>query len=209
MKAFVLFYPLSSQAIREEELLALVEKLPEAKRVSLSRTSHRETHLHTLTGLYLLQQAMQLAGNDRFSLQQLVYPQQGKPSTSDNYDFNISHSHDYVVCAVGRDIKLGIDIEEKRSIDASRFGRYFSRQLLDDIQAQPDLFFLYWTQKEAVAKASGAGIRALSSIELKGAQALYQQTPWYLSEIKITDNYACSLACSENEVDIQVLEYTG
>lgn len=206
MKAFILFYRLGSKVISDESLHALLHELPEAKRQSLSRITHSETRHHSLVGMYLLQQAMQLAGNKHFSLQQVHYPQQGKPFINGNFDFNISHSHDYVVCAVAENSRLGIDIEQRRDIDASRFARYFSRSLLENMQVRPGLFFDYWTQKEAVAKATGTGIRALSTIKLDGNRASYQGQTWYLSEIPVAENYACSLASSEQGIELAVKE---
>ena len=79
--------------------------------------------------------------------------------------FNISHSGDFVVCAVALEFDVGVDIEHmERANDVLAIARhFFSATELAALQAAPaarqrDRFFDYWTLKEAYMKARGEGI---------------------------------------------------
>ncbi|HEB28986.1 MAG TPA: 4'-phosphopantetheinyl transferase superfamily protein [Porticoccus sp.] len=79
--------------------------------------------------------------------------------------FNLSHSGDYVVCAVSWQKDVGLDIEyiERKNDVLAIADRFFSKPELTDLFALPsarqeDRFFDYWTLKEAYMKAHGQGI---------------------------------------------------
>lgn len=81
--------------------------------------------------------------------------------------FNISHCADLMLCAVGCDRAIGIDVERVRQ-DTDVMGlaqRYFSAQeramlaQLDAV-AQRQGFIACWTRKEAYIKAIGMGLSA-------------------------------------------------
>ncbi len=80
--------------------------------------------------------------------------------------FNVSHSGDYGLIAVGNVSMLGVDIEFRRqrrdlqmlteavmtSIEQANI------ETIEDVEARYDLFFDYWTVKEAILKAVGVGM---------------------------------------------------
>ncbi|MES2822677.1 MAG: 4'-phosphopantetheinyl transferase superfamily protein [Pseudomonadota bacterium] len=79
--------------------------------------------------------------------------------------FNLSHSHNMAILAVGMDHAVGVDIEitTRRRSQHSIAERYFHptetatfKQLADTEQCK--YFFQLWTLKEAFLKATGAGI---------------------------------------------------
>ena len=79
--------------------------------------------------------------------------------------FNLSHTGQYVVCAISRDQDIGIDIEhtERKNDVRAIADHYFSKQEIEDLfeldyDQQADRFFDYWTLKEAYMKARGEGI---------------------------------------------------
>jgi 4'-phosphopantetheinyl transferase len=86
------------------------------------------------------------------------------PSTATQWTFNLSHSGDYALLAAARDVPLGVDIEEKRSVSdlhqvAERFFSAAEREMLASAVEPPnDVFFAIWTRKEAVIKALGHGL---------------------------------------------------
>lgn len=81
-------------------------------------------------------------------------------------DFNISHIHSLIVLAVSARRRLGVDVENVRACRApiEIADRYFSRDEVDALLRAPDagqqqeLFFEYWTFKEAYIKARGMGV---------------------------------------------------
>lgn len=90
------------------------------------------------------------------------YGKSGKPYF-DNYPyfFNISHSGDYVVCALSQR-EVGIDLQVHRAAGLERMsGRYFSPAEIEAFMRAEDreaFFFRLWTRKEAYGKLTGRGI---------------------------------------------------
>ncbi|WP_101756803.1 4'-phosphopantetheinyl transferase superfamily protein [Oceanicoccus sp. KOV_DT_Chl] len=92
----------------------------------------------------------------------------GKPELVDApvaLEFNLSHSCRFIVCAVSKQMKIGVDVEhtERKNSLSSIADRFFSEQEVKDLFALPaaeqsSRFFDYWTLKEAYMKARGEGI---------------------------------------------------
>lgn len=78
--------------------------------------------------------------------------------------FNLSHSGDYVVLAVG-DCPVGIDVEHKTKGYDTLSERFFCKEEYEDIihagdeVAKRNRFLEYWTTKEAYIKCVGEGMR--------------------------------------------------
>jgi 4'-phosphopantetheinyl transferase len=139
----------------------------------------------------------------------------GKPTLADarGIAFNVSHSGDYVLVAVGRAAAIGVDVERVRpDVDVAGVGRQvFTPAERALIAAAPDarktaLFFRQWTLKEAVAKAVGLGL----SLDLKrfeitfrnetpelaphGAPELGAASDWRLWEAPVDGGHCAALA---------------
>ena len=94
----------------------------------------------------------------------------GKPFiTNPGYEalqFNLSHTHGLIACAVVWHQPVGIDVEiHKPLADLESLTQYaFSTTEAQDVIAQPNTqqqttrFFTYWTLKEAYIKARGMGL---------------------------------------------------
>jgi 4'-phosphopantetheinyl transferase len=92
-------------------------------------------------------------------------PYIAKPEGYDDFDFNSSHAEGLVVCAIGRSIQVGIDVENlTRKIDPIALGRsVLSPQEFDSLckigaAERKDYFFSLWTLKESYIKMRGAGL---------------------------------------------------
>lgn len=91
--------------------------------------------------------------------------QNGKPYLENNlnFNFNISHSGHWVICAIS-DIAIGIDIEEIQSIEFKDIAhRFFSQKetsfiLNSDEAVRLKNFYRIWTLKESYIKADGRGL---------------------------------------------------
>lgn len=90
------------------------------------------------------------------------YKENGKPYFKNYpYYFSLSHSGDYVVCALsGREV--GADLQIHRAADLERLAvRYFSPAEIDAFRQAGDreaFFFRLWARKEAYGKLTGKGI---------------------------------------------------
>ncbi|MER3432010.1 MAG: 4'-phosphopantetheinyl transferase [Leptolyngbya sp. ERB_1_1] len=134
------------------------------------------------------------------------YGSHGKPFLKDSaIQFNLAHSQHLALYAVTRDRAVGIDVEQVRAVEplAALVQRFFLPAEARTIQAQPDLFFQYWTCKEAFLKATGTGLSKLKDLEIEQArlktipiEARLQQ--WYLQELAINDQFAGAIVIEQN-----------
>ena len=94
--------------------------------------------------------------------QEFNYTEYGKPYLPDYPDvhFNISHSGEYVACAVS-DKPIGIDIQKISEYNSDVAKRVCNGNELAQIEKSSDKAYEFtklWTQKEAVLKMYGTGI---------------------------------------------------
>lgn len=87
--------------------------------------------------------------------------------------FNMSHAHGRALIAVSMGQEIGVDLERIRSdVEVAKLSeRYFSPSehrmiMLATPVQRPARFFRYWVAKEAVLKAQGVGLQALSECEV-------------------------------------------
>jgi len=103
----------------------------------------------------------------------------GKPSLTrmlrDQFaiTFNMSHAHGRALIAVSKEQEVGVDFERIRSdVEVAKLSeRYFAPSehaaiMLLTQEQRAAKFFRYWVSKEAVLKAQGIGLRALSQCEI-------------------------------------------
>lgn len=94
------------------------------------------------------------------------YGSHGKPeiNNSQRLQFNISHSGDLALLAVGKTYPLGVDIEQFSSRPYEGIAdNLFSEQEIAQFRKvpsclKPAVFFHIWAQKEAFIKACGLGL---------------------------------------------------
>jgi len=87
--------------------------------------------------------------------------------------FNMSHAHGRALIAVSKGEEVGVDLERIRSdVEVAKLSeRYFAPSehatIMQSTQEQRAArFFRYWVAKEAVLKAQGVGLLALSQCEI-------------------------------------------
>ena len=88
----------------------------------------------------------------------------GAPLAYNGIYWSISHKSTYVAGVVASK-PVGIDVERIRQVNAALYGKIAASEewQLGEEKGGHTLFFRYWTAKEAVLKASGVGLKALSS----------------------------------------------
>ena len=78
------------------------------------------------------------------------------------YQFNISHSGDWLLLAVG-DVPIGADIEKITKIRPKTMEKFFTLTEQERVSANgAEEFFKIWTQKESYVKFTGEGIKGVS-----------------------------------------------
>lgn len=97
---------------------------------------------------------------------EFTYNPQGKPSVvnSQKLQFNLSHSGDLAILAVGKGFPIGVDIEQFSARPYDGIAEtLFSQQELEGFykvppSLKPAIFFHIWSQKEAFIKICGLGL---------------------------------------------------
>ena len=146
------------------------------------------------------------------------YLASGKPQLAGEQNprglqFNVSHSANMALIAVGSEHRLGVDIEKIRAdVDTTTLAeRFFSLRERAGLQALPDRlrvpgFFACWTRKEAFLKATGEGLSfPLEDFsvtthpdldpeiqEIKGSAAEGKQ--WFLSDLRVVEGFRATVA---------------
>ena len=122
----------------------------------------------------LLRDALCDFGIDRTEPLEFEYRKNGKPYLSgyDNIFFNLSHSGDYVMCAVS-EFEVGCDIQKMDKADMKLAERFFTEReyhAIADLSTEEerrDMFYRYWTLKESFMKVTGLGMQlALDTFEI-------------------------------------------
>ena len=119
--------------------------------------------------------------------------------------FNMSHAHGRALIAVSMGQEVGVDLERIRlEVEVEKLSeRYFApsehasiMQLTEEQRATR--FFRYWVAKEAVLKAQGIGLQALSQCEiLLGADGACAEV-LAPEGSQLQDNWrVCVLSCDE------------
>jgi 4'-phosphopantetheinyl transferase len=147
-----------------------------------------------------------------------AYSAHGKPSlatSSDDLEFNLSHSNGNLLIAITRGRKIGVDIEQIRddvnvTEIAERFFSLAERKALSQEfdYSQRDAFFRCWAQKEAWLKARGDGLSfplsafdVLSSPQAEAVRLVTRPDPaealrWSIIRISAPAGYAAAVAIS-------------
>jgi 4'-phosphopantetheinyl transferase len=128
----------------------------------------------------------------------------------DDFHFNISHSGDWVVCAVDN-LPVGIDVEKIHDVDLNLSARFFSEEehkylLSLEISKRRNSFFELWTLKESYIKADGRGLSIpLNSFSFKFANkdivftTTNQFNECYFKQYDIDTSYKLAVCSSKSD----------
>lgn len=209
-------YVLDLNGLARDRWRELLPVLP-AQRRKQAESCRFEADQRRIAGAgWLLRYALERAGVPA-AQQRFVENQWGKPGLADREDlcFNLSHSGNWVVCAVS-DHPVGVDVELPRcSIDLAR--RHFRRSEVDRLeqlpwQTQKDELNRLWTAKEAFSKALGRGLTVkmdsfavlLLPEEAKLEQDL-SELPYVLHEYVLHPCRLC-LCCADAKPELEFVE---
>lgn len=112
------------------------------------------------------------------------YGEKGKPFFKEiPLFFSLSHSGDYVLCAVSRR-EIGADIQKLQPVDVLKLSRRFysepeclALERCADEKEMQRLFFELWSRKEAWGKLTGKGVAAVLGQDLRSGKAV-QDIEW-------------------------------
>ncbi len=160
-----------------------------------------------------------------FQYNQFGKPCLGEEDNPSHLAFNISHSANWGLFAIGTQGELGIDIEQIRPemaiLDiAKRFFSEYEVEIFDriDQEEQQTAFFHCWTRKEAFIKAKGMGLSLpLDRFDVefypgkKPGLLAYRDNPaetaeWEFKEIPAPKGFAAALAVRHTDFELMVYD---
>lgn len=150
----------------------------------------------------------------------------GKPYLADRPElaFNLSHSENIMIIALGWNCRLGVDIEccKPRTSLAGLVDKCFAGEEIAYWQKLPEEqktsgFYRFWTRKEAFVKATGRGIglglnRCVINPE---NQAEFLRVPadcgppstWHVQDIALGGSVCSALVADKDIVDVGLIEW--
>ena len=159
-----LLFAADVSVLEDDDLFeAAYEKASGERKLKTERYRFRRDKNASLGAELLLRHALARLGIHEFAYS---YGKTGKPFLAgrDEVFFSLSHSGDYVLCAVS-DHELGADIECVKDADLRIAKRFFCPAEYERIAAQEteearrETFYRFWTLKESFLKATGLGLR--------------------------------------------------
>jgi 4'-phosphopantetheinyl transferase len=180
-----------------------MKQLPAAMQQSIRKFMRWQDAQLSLLGKILLLEAFKKNGIAKERLEEIQYTAFNRPYLSGEFDFNISHSGEVVLCAFSNHVRIGIDIEKIKPLDTDEFTDQFTSAELGAIRNSADPlceFYNWWTLKESLIKADGKGLTIpLKSIDfITPLCAQIENCKWYFQTIHIQEGYCCHLASSEH-----------
>ncbi len=130
----------------------------------------------------------------------------GKLRAESGVCFNLSHSGDWVILAVG-ETEVGCDIERIKLVDPLRLGKVvYTEAELEYISSNPDRlgrFYELWTKKEALLKCMGKGFhRAAKTVEVTGDRFAEDGDVFYFKTMVFSD-YTVSVCTKNTPADFE------
>jgi len=188
-----------------------ISLLPDEERKRIDRHTRWQGRMARLIGRLLLLYGLKILLGEKNPHLSIIYNDRGKPSLAGNIDFNISHSGEYVICALSQGGKVGIDIEKIRDVEWEKFSRWIPPSQWIALHNSPNPkedFFSLWSINEAVLKGDGRGLTAISELQVAedGKSALLNGGEWFIEEIPLAEGYRCHLACNSPNVPHTIKE---
>jgi 4'-phosphopantetheinyl transferase len=205
---------------------ALVDAAERARAARFVRDADRARHLlgRALARTLLAQRTGVAPASLRW-----VADADGKPALDGpGPAFNLSHSGDWIACALAADVPVGVDVQETTPAMArpDDFGRVLGPRERARIDGMPDeaariaAFARAWARKEALLKAVGVGLQLeLDDIDIvdgvdgprwdapaDARSALALAGAWTLRDVAVDGRHACAVAWRGGPRSIETIE---
>jgi len=193
-----LYYTKTGGRFEPKIFNSFLDQLPPGMQKQVLRFRKWEDRQRGMLGKMLLIKGLESLGHNSSLLNDIKFTSFQKPYFDKPIHFNISHSGEYIICAISKTNKVGIDIEEIKDIPLIDFDNEFSKKELEEIYNAKNplqLFYTYWTQKEAFLKAIGSGLNVpLNTVAIHDNKIIWNKDVWFIKEIKIDTNYISYLS---------------
>lgn len=205
-----IFYTRFDKPISYDNWSNILDHLsPEIRKKSNSYRKWEDQHAFIL-GRLLLKECFNKIGISQNAIFDIKYNTFGKPFLNDDIDFNISHSGNFAICAIGKKLKLGIDIETITTIDFKDYQYIMTEEEWHKIHLSKTplrSFFRFWTLKESIIKAEEKGLSIpLLDINIINNKVIYNNKSWNLTELNLNKNICTCLATNIEDPNLLFFE---
>jgi 4'-phosphopantetheinyl transferase len=205
----LLYYKISER-LSKESFDLLLQQLPGALQQKIVKYRNWQDAERSLFGNILLMKALHLIDRKEYILEDLKYTEFNKPYFDETINFNISHSGDYIICAVSEINQLGVDVEETKNIPIEDFNGLFAvAEWYEVLNGENKLhaFYSLWTKKEAFLKAVGCGLsQPLNEVVIANNGIVWKNKQWFLHEVKLDQHHIAYICCDVNNPTIHIQE---
>lgn len=183
-----LYYYLINEPLILPLFMEKLKLLPAEQQEKIKRFRRWQDAHASLFGKLLLKQGLEDFGI-ALDLNEIKYNAYGKPYfENDLIGFNITHSGNFVACILSDETTtIGVDVEVIKALDIDDFQDLWCPAEWADIKRSGiDIFYNYWTSKEAVVKAIGKGLSiSLNEIMINNDKAQIDNDTYYLTNVNI------------------------
>lgn len=161
---------------------------------------------------------------------QFVNGPNGKPFVdpavhSSDLRFNLSDTDGVAMVGLCRGMEIGVDIERiRQDFPHDEIAeRYYSHREKSDMDALPPeerrgAFYAAWTRKEALVKATGAGLSGIDEVQVPVAPwrpalgrvwpLTYSGTNWNLFDLDVGEDYAATLVVESGTAELHRFRFS-
>ncbi|HEV2678757.1 MAG TPA: 4'-phosphopantetheinyl transferase superfamily protein [Aliidongia sp.] len=159
-RALVLWSELAPLDADPPRWSALAADLPASMTVGVGDSLRESDRRLRLLGRVLLARALVRIGAGE--CHGLTFDSLGRPHLPGDLDPSISHTGGLACAAVGVGCRIGVDVERRQSIEPALYDRVLAPDERRHAVGSSDPdgeFLMFWTMKEAAAKADGRGLQ--------------------------------------------------
>ena len=197
---YLSYYRLTTR-LSAETFDQLMQTLPQFLQHKILKFRNWQDAERSLAGNILLMRALKSIGLTHYSLDNLKYTEFQKPYLDEHINFNISHSGEYITCALSETDRVGVDVEEIKELPIEDFANLFASVEWNEVMNGDDrlrAFFTLWTKKEAFLKLIGCGLsQPLNEVVIFDNKIKWEGRNCFLHEIKL-DPQNIAYICSDN-----------
>lgn len=204
--------------ISEEKLNRISLLIDSDKKTKIDKYHNKKDKIRSLIGDILIRNIIIKELNIQNNYITFDKNKYGKPYLLNypKFNFNISHSEEYVACAVD-DKPIGIDIEKIKIIKYEEITeRFFTEEelkyiLREDLENdKQSKFYEIWTLKESFIKCCGKGLSiplksfSINVDKYKNISVNDKQNKYKLKSFNIDEDYKMAV-CSNNQITKEII----
>lgn len=207
-----LFYTTFRRPLPEQQFERYLRALSQEQGKKVKAYHRWEDQHRSLFGKLLLAHALKVYQLDPILIHKIEKELNDRPFIKGIFDFNITHSGEWVICAVSETCRIGVDVEKIKEVDLNDYRKTMTQGQHQEISSSshPEkAFFRMWVIKESVIKAHGIGLTFhLDKMEYGPNLARLEEQDWYYSVLDVGEGYACAVASDKPVENLKLEQVT-